>query len=51
VVTVKESQVLESIREDVESRSQSPRVARERVHRFQWGLAILSEEELFNDYR
>jgi len=51
MVTVKESQVLESIREEAESRSQSPRVAQERMYRFQWGLAVLSEEDFYNDYR
>jgi hypothetical protein len=49
MVTVKKSQVLESIREDVES--QSPRVARERVYRFQWDLALLDKEAFYDDYR
>jgi hypothetical protein len=50
MVTVKESQVLESIREEAEE-SQSPRVAQERVYRFQWGLALLDKEAFYNDYR
>jgi hypothetical protein len=50
MVTVKESQVLESIREEAEE-SQSPRVAQERMYRFQWGLALLDKEAFYNDYR